>query len=235
MEVVKFDHPYASISVKGEPDIESLQTELIIKEEIKEECDETSDKYLSSVMNLESELIIKEELKDDYDETSNQYLGSDMNLEHAVSNANFDDTRNINNNSIRQFVCKHCGAMLNKERRRKNCIDSMFCDRRCAILSEPSDTITQREYQFLKSKAKPFKCTTCDKVFSNKLSVMAHNIKEHVGEKCFTCPDCKQIFSERNDLLAHNIKLHPNDKRQKLHIKWRRRNNNQFLYKRPRP
>ncbi|XP_044739817.1 zinc finger protein 13-like [Chrysoperla carnea] len=164
-------------------------------------------------------------MKAEYDETSNKYSGPDMKLEHAVSNANFDDKRNVNKYLKRQFGCKHYVEMLNNERYRKNGIDSMFCDR----------TITQREYQFLKSKAKPFKCTTCDKVFSNELSVMAHNIKEHVGEKCFTCPDCKQIFSERNDLLSHNIKLHPSDKRQKLHIKWRRRNNNQFLYKRPRP
>ena len=49
---------------------------------------------------------------------------------------------------------------------------------------------------------KPFKCTKCDKTFSDYTGLRKHK-RIHSGEKPFKCTECDKSFSDYTDLKRH--------------------------------
>ncbi|XP_030050236.1 gastrula zinc finger protein XlCGF7.1 [Microcaecilia unicolor] len=54
------------------------------------------------------------------------------------------------------------------------------------------------------TKDKPFKCSECDKCFSQKGKLRQHEIA-HTGHKPFKCSECDKCFRQKSDLQRHKI------------------------------
>ncbi|CAL4063986.1 unnamed protein product [Meganyctiphanes norvegica] len=57
---------------------------------------------------------------------------------------------------------------------------------------------------------KPYKCSICNKVFSEKGNLKQH-MKTHTGEKPHLCEQCSKRFTLRRDLIQH-MRVHTGEK-----------------------
>ena len=71
-----------------------------------------------------------------------------------------------------------------------------------ALLPEETHTITYR--------SEPFKCSQCDKSFSESSKVIRHQLI-HRGEKRFFCSDCDMSFHDSGNFKVHK-RMHTGEK-----------------------
>ena len=62
---------------------------------------------------------------------------------------------------------------------------------------------------------KPFKCSICDKNFSEKGSMTKHMESVHEGKKPFKCSICDNNFSKKSNLTKHISSVHEEKKIQR--------------------
>ncbi|XP_061916154.1 gastrula zinc finger protein XlCGF57.1-like [Entelurus aequoreus] len=61
-----------------------------------------------------------------------------------------------------------------------------------------------------KKKEKPFSCSMCGKIFSDKSNMKRH-LSTHIGEKPFCCSVCGKIFLKKSAMVYH-MRTHTGDK-----------------------
>ena len=64
-----------------------------------------------------------------------------------------------------------------------------------------------KKHEVTHTKIKDFQCTTCDKKFKWKLSMLKHIRYTHLEERQFQCETCQKSFLDKNYLKVH-VKIH---------------------------
>jgi SCAN domain-containing zinc finger protein len=67
-------------------------------------------------------------------------------------------------------------------------------------------------HNLIHTREKPFTCSTCDKSFSHKTNLQAHE-RIHTGEKPYTCSVCQRSYRQSSTYHRH-LKIH-----QKIRLK----------------
>jgi hypothetical protein len=79
-------------------------------------------------------------------------------------------------------------------------------------VTTPSSKLSQRcAYRLPENTARPYKCETCDRAFTNRTILNAHR-DLHAAEPAYKCAHCPIALRQRVALYMHLRKMHPSER-----------------------
>jgi len=118
------------------------------------------------------------------------------------------------------FACLSCDRTFADDDALQKHLKRMHSDRSvkkkhpCSLCDYSSDQkIHLREHMVTHTKVKAFKCTHCDKRFTQKGSLTTHVRSIHTKESKHECQICRKVFNHRHHLLTHVRSVHEKIKR----------------------